>query len=922
MPDFKQYVRDHMPAPGGPDARQAEIIEELALEFQEAYERFLRAGMSPDVAWRTVQTAARPWPRLAGELRAALGPPVPEPRPPEGVRLRPLRWIAEWRRDGGLALRQLRQAPGFAVAAVLMLALGIGANTAVFSLLNALMMRPLPVLQPQQLVFLGAAHAEGDTEGYPDGATQAFSYRFFRDFHQRTAVFSDVAAILSYLVETHGRMGGDPELVPLKVELVSGSYFPTLGLTPAYGRLLGPGDDVTPGAHPVAVARAGWWRDHGGGAAFAPRSVALNGTVYTIVGVAPASFSGVTVGQAPDLWIPLAMQGQVSPDRSGLADPWYQTLHLLARLKPGVSISQAQSNTDFVFRKILIGYLGVAPPADAMADIQHAFIPLVPAATGRSRLRGEFDQPLQTLMFVVGLVLLIACANVANLLLARAARRRREMALRLALGATRARLVRQLLVESLVVSLLGAGLGLAVASWASRLLLAMVSPASATLPLVLSPDATVLGFTLGLAVATVLLFGILPALRTTAISPGTVLKQTEARGSESHRFARVLVAGQVAISVVLLAGAALFLQSLHRRLAIPLGFDPDNVLRLELDARAAGYQPGARLNAVQQAIETRISSVPGVEASSFALSVFDGGGWRQSDVGPRGTDYQLPPHTILNIVGPDYFAVMRMRLIAGRGIENGDTATSRRVAVINEAMARKTFRGSALGQVFSVGNNANWRDVSVVGIVSNAKYFSPDENDLPAAFFSERQNQEYILNSLVVRTAIDPGAIGSAIQASIADVDPNIGVENIRTLRQMVGDFSLDARLIAALCIVFALLATGLAAIGVYAVMAYSTARRGTEFGIRMALGAQPRDVRRNVLGAALRVAILGVAAGLVLALAVSRLVVSQLYQVDSTSPAALAAAALAMVAVTLLAAYLPARRATRIDPSIALRGE
>jgi MacB-like protein len=416
MPDFREYVRRNLPPLGLAGAREAEIVEELALEFEERYQRELRGGLTPEQAWRETQKDAPVWHELGQELRMALSEPQAEPLEPPRRENMFARVGYELWRDLGYATRQLRKSPGFTTVAVLMLALGIGANTAIFSLLNAVLLRNLPVREPAQLVFFGETEASGDTEFLPHGSTQVFSYPFFHEFLRKNRVFVDVAAIQSFLTPVYGRAAGRSGPEKVKLELVSGTYFRTLGVNAIVGRAFTEADERTPGAHPVAVARYSWWRDRfANDASPAQKTIAIGSTVYTIIGVAPPEFSGVSVGQTPDLWIPLAMQKEISPDRNGLDNNWFQCLHMIARLKPAVSQPRAQASTNLLFRQILRGYLGPKPTADELNDVQRAHIELTPAATGRSELRREFSSPLEVLMAVVVLVLLIACANVANL---------------------------------------------------------------------------------------------------------------------------------------------------------------------------------------------------------------------------------------------------------------------------------------------------------------------------------------------------------------------------------------------------------------------------------------------------------------------------------------------------------------------------
>src|SRR5579872_69943 len=494
MPNFSEYVRQCLPPLGVSGEQEAEIVEELALEFQESYERALRSGLDADQAWRGVRNRARPWTQLAAEIRESLGEPEVAPEPVCRSNML-MRFIEDFRRDVSYAARQLSKTPGFTLVAVLMLALGIGANTAIFSMLNAILLRTLPVRQPEQLFFLGEAMASGTTNFLPHRSTQVFSYPFFREFRRTNQVFSDVAAIQSFVMRSHGRVAGRGEMEPVTVELVSGNYFNTLGVNAILGRVLTDAEDQIPGGHPLAVASYSWWQNRfARDPSIAGKTITIGSTIYTVIGVTPSNFFGLTVGQSPDLWIPLTMQKEMSPDRNGLSDNMLQCLHLVGRLKRGVTVKQAEANTDVLLHQIVRGYLGQQPPQEQIQALQRAFVQLTPAATGRSELRREFTSPLKILMVVVVLVLLIACANVANLLLARATARQREIAVRMSLGAERPRLIRQLLAESGLLGSAGALLGIAFAWSASRLLLAMVSGGSEALPVRISPDAGVLAF--------------------------------------------------------------------------------------------------------------------------------------------------------------------------------------------------------------------------------------------------------------------------------------------------------------------------------------------------------------------------------------------------------------------------------------------
>ncbi|HLJ45730.1 MAG TPA: ABC transporter permease [Bryobacteraceae bacterium] len=925
MPEFKAYVRQNLPPLGVSGEREAEVIEELALEFQENYERALRGGLNAEEAWREVRRQARPWHELHEDLRSALGEsPIEEAEPPRRGNM-VFEFCGDVIRDLRYAVRQLRRSPGFTIVAVLMLALGIGANTAIFSLMNAVLFRTLPVKHPEQLVLFGKAQPEGTTNFIPGRSTDVFSYPFYREFRVKNDVFSEVAAIKSYVMPVHGRMSGDADMEKLKVELVSGTYFNTLGVSPILGRVFTDADDRTPGAHPVVVANYAWWsRRFGSDPSALGKTIKIGQTVYTIVGVTPPQFFGITVGRSPDLWIPLAMEKEVSPDHNGLTDNMFRSLHMIGRPKPGIDPRQTQAETDVLFRQILRTYLGAQPSKESLDNIQRARIELMPAATGRSPLRREFQSPLTILMVLVGIVLLITCANVANLLLTRATARQKEIAVRLSLGAGRPRVFRQLFAESALLGVLGAGLGVVFASIASQMLLAMISSESELVPLRVTPDLEVLVFTVAVTILTVFLFGAAPAIRATGVELAPALRLGRGVVSARNLLSQGLVVAQVALSLVLLASAGLFLRSLANVTNINLGFDKQNVLRFHIDPASAGYKPDARLRATMARIEEHVESLPGVPGASFALSVLDGGGWSGDDVAvPGRTRTADDPHVDFNLVGPEYFEVMKMPLVFGRRFTVHDNQASPRVAVINEEMVRVHFAGSSpIGRTFSVGDDAEYQNVEVVGVIKNAKYLQPVEKQMPAAFFPHAQHSSEYLDSLVVRYSGDPTWAVRAIKRSIGEIDPNLPVSDIRTLSQMVDDFTLDQRLVAQLSTFFAILAVTLACIGIYGVLSYGITRRTNEFGIRIALGAARTSVLWAVLRETCTLTLAGIGIGCALTFASGSYIKTLLYGLQSTDPLAISLAIIAMLVVALAAGYLPARRATRIDPLVALRYE
>lgn len=834
----------------------------------------------------------------------------------------PSLWLDRLWQNVRFGARMLLRNPASTVVAVLTLALAIGANTAIFSLTNAVILRNLPIPNPNQVVLFGQCHWSGSVDDIPNTSWQLFSYHFFQQFRLRNAVFADVAAVDSLLMKTHARIGGG-HLEKISADLVSGSFFNTLGVQPSRGRLLGPQDDVTPGAHPVAVASYQYWRERFGGDPSAVGSaLTIDSTTYTLVGVAPPGFFGVRVGEAPNLFIPLAMEKQVSPGWNGLQRDLFQSLYLFGRLKPGVSMQAASANTNVLFRRIMASFAEGRADAKEIAGLQRATIELVPGANGISQIRSRFSPVLWLLMAIVGVLLLIACANLANLLLARAAARQREMAIRISIGAGRTRLIRQLLIESALLGLAGAVLGIAFASIASRLLLRMVSSGPQVIPLDLTVDGRVLAFTLAVTVATVLLFGIFPALRATRLNLVAVLKEgrTSTSAPARGRLARALVVAQIALSLMLVAGAGLFLRSLTNLLNMPRGFDAANVLEFGVDPNSAGYRVDARLENLIDSAETRVKSLPGVEAASFVFSVFDGGGWTGPVSVPGGPSD--PPEIFHNVVGSGYLDTVRIPLLFGRDFTDHDDASSRKVALINQTMARDYFPGvSPIGRTFTVADEPEWRNIEIVGVVRDGKYMRLQEKPTPAAFYPHAQHPRFLYRFLV-RYHGGPRGVAAQVRQVFAKLDANLPVGDALPLATIVNNSLTGQKAVAEICGFFAIAAIVLACLGIYGVMSYGVARRTNELGIRMALGAERGQVLRMVLREVLALTIVGVAVGLALAAAESKLIANLLFGVGPFDPLSLGIAAAAMVAVALLAGYGPARRATRIDPLAALRYE
>ncbi|MFC5864312.1 ABC transporter permease [Acidicapsa dinghuensis] len=849
-------------------------------------------------------------------------------------------WSSRWEgvldnffHDLRYSFRMMLKSPGFTLIALLSLALGIGANTAIFTLLNAILLRPLPVLKPQELYLFGPGRAAGSAGGLPDDKTQLFSYPFFREISQKTQSFSGIASLCSLQLGNYASIDGAP-YTPVHIDLVSGNYFSVLGVPAFLGRTISTDDDRTAGAGPVAVASYAWFQRqfHGDPSALG-KIIHIQEHDYTLIGVAQPGFFGVTVGQSTNLWIPLSMEKEVSPGWNGLNDKLFQSLYLIGRLKPGISVSQASAETNAFFKQVLRAeYVGNPPSQKELQAIQHASIELTPAERGISRLRRAFGLPLKILMTIVALVLLIACANIANMLLARGVARTREIAVRMALGASRARIVIQLLTESLLLACLGAGIGVALAWRTGAMLLNMAAPGPEPVPVNLTPDLPVLGFTLGITVVTALLFGMLPAFKATSLEFTPALK--DGRGSSSAKtrgaLSRSLIVGQVALSVLLLIAAGLFLHSLLKLTSIDTGFDKRNTLLFSMDSSTANLPHGTpdeiRSVHLQEQIEQRVQSIPGVKADSFAFFTFNEGGWT-SDVTFNGIP-RTPENSRAvanNNVGNGFFEAMGIPLVAGRAFNDHDTQTSPKVAIINETMAHRFFPNeSPIGRRFGFGEDtAHSNDIEVVGVVKDAKYFGLTEDATMADYFPCTQNVGFYGNFLV-RYA--PGAnrqlLVSQIRAAIAQTNPNILVTNVSSLEEQVDQSISTQSLIAKLSAFFGVLAVFLACIGIYGLLNYSVARRTSELGIRLALGAQSNSLLWMILRESIVLLTVGLVIGVPVALATTRILKSQLYELSPLDPLSISTAVAIIAVMTVFAAWLPARRATRIDPMTALRCE
>jgi predicted permease len=859
--------------------------------------------------------------------------------------------ITAWRwhlealiKDLRYAARMLAKSPGFALIAIFTLALGIGANTAIFSVLDSVLLRSLPVVHPEQLAVLTDPDFHGGSFGSQTGERSALAYSEFEYLRDHNDVLDGIFAADSQLPDVEVNIG-DSSIgsaagnETARVKLVSGEYFSTLGVQPAAGRVFNSEVDRARGGSPIAVVSYSFWnRRFGLSPDVLGRSVKIHHTSLLIVGVTPPGFFGETVGETPDIWVPMMMQDAIYPGRDYLSASTqgvlnqHMWLQVMGRLKPGISFAQAKASINVTFKQLLESAVGPQLTPDERKEALNQQINLQPGARGSSTLHSEFGKPLIFLMVLVGLVLLIACANVANLLLARGAARQKEFAMRVAMGAGRGRLVRQLFTESLLLAVLGAAAGILLAHWADVLLLRMVSGSAtpAAVQLNLQPDVRVLGFTLGVTLFTAILFGLIPSLYVTRLDLSPVLKSATLRmagESLSRRLpvGKSLVVVQVAVSLILLVAAGVFVRSLSRLSEVNLGYHRENLLLFRVNAAAGGYKGPAATRLYQDLLE-KLAAIPGLRA----VTVSHNGVFIGSESGdPIAVEGYTPKpdeemNSSMDHVGPGYFSTMGIPILLGREIEPQDSGNGPRAAVINQTFARQFFPNTnPIGKHVRDTYPGNPEDMVIVGVVSDAKYNSLREKMRPriyAPLFNPMWEQAAAVYE--VRTFADPASVSASLRQAVQATASSLPPVKIRTMSDLVDDSLQTDRFIERLSEGFGLLAMLLASIGLYGIMAYTVARRTRDIGIRLALGAAPGNVLWQVLRETLLLVLMGIVIGVPLALGGTHLVRNMIFGLGFADPIAILSAAILLAIVAALAGFLPAWRASRVDPMVALRYE
>jgi predicted permease len=829
------------------------------------------------------------------------------------------------------ALRTMARSPGFTAIAVLTIALGVGANTAVFSIVNALLMRTLPVEKPEELAIIGDPKSVNQQSG-GSPRVDVISYPLYLELLQTNEAFSSIAAAgrPTNARVTLGEPGEDKNGESVNLRIVTGNYFSTLGTNAVLGRTFTQQDDSSQGSAPYVVISNGYWhRRFGGERAVLNRTIRVNGYPVTIIGVTPAGFFGDVVGEKPDLWLPMMMQSSIMPGRNWLDDATISWLMLIGRRKPDVSLDAAAASVNVGLQRVAHSGFVSQFEADDQRQFQKLKVLVTDGSKGLSNLRNRFRKPLFLLMAIVALVLLIACINVANLLLARSSARGTEIAVRMAIGASFPRLLRQLLTESVMLALLGGGVGVLVALWGADALVRIVTRAQVTVPLDVNPDFRVLAFTLLVSILTGILFGLVPALRLRSVDLTPELKasgRTTSAGGSRPALSNALIVGQLAISMIVLFTALLLVRSLRHLQEVDTGYPREHMAMVNVDMISSGYLD-ERLSVGMQGLLERLRSLPGVEGATYSMNGLFSGTEGSTSVlidgvaNPR--DEEDPPN--FDSVGPGYFAAVGIPLASGRDIAESDTATSHRVAVINETMAKFYFPNqNPIGHRITVDDDDNrQKPYEIVGVARDAR--DKDVRDAITRRFYVAHSQTFAPSRLnpkfLLRASGDPAQLTNSIKSAVAAFDPTI-VMQTDTVTERVRDLLGNEMVIAKLTTMFAVLAVALACIGLYGVISYAVAGRTREIGVRIALGASPGDVLWLVLRKAVLLVAIGVAIGIPLSTAATTGLRGMIFGVRPVDPLSIGVATLLLAMVGPLAAFLPARRATKVDPVDALRNE
>jgi predicted permease len=942
--DWTTVVRRRLSLTGLQAAREAEIVEDVARQLDDAYREAIASGASETDARARAERHIADWDALARELSATsrLRQPAVDrwsERRDDRVVTREGQFshLARLRQDLVHGWRTFRRTPALTAVAILTLALGIGANTAIFSVMRALMFRSLPVAHPETLVVLTDPESEGMMSGIEEQARTLLSYHEFEGLRDGAGeVLDDVFAFSSSVQRVPLTTDGIPAGATGFVSLVSGRYFPTLGVVPAAGRVFGVEVDAARLKHPVAVVSHRFWRSRlNEDPAAIGRTIRIRQTLFQIVGVMPPEFSGLVIGSAPDLWVPVTMQEAIAPGRDWLAQPpglarRTMFLHVLGRLKPGVSLAQANTALDAVFRRNLQTEAEQIADPERRKSVLNANLVVRDARYGLSSLRAEYRQPLYVLMGLVGLLLVLACANIANLLLARATGRGRELALRVALGAGRARLIRQLLTESVMLAGMGAAAGLLVAYWGDRLLIRLVSGNATSVSLDTPIDAGVLAFAAGLTILTGVLFGLAPAIRATAVDLNLALRGTAANIAGATRrpgrwpMGKVLAGAQVGISVLLLIAAGLFVRTFQHLADAPVGYDTDRLLMFRLNPLIDGHKQPSLEPLFEQVLQ-RLESLPGVRGATLSYDgLFYGRelGAAVSFAGmtpPAGADMD----TAFDLVAPKYFSTIGIPVRLGRDVASEDS-TGLPGCWLNQTAASDFFKDdSPLGRRMTAHFSFGDLTFEVRGVVADARSQSV-RGDVGRRVYLPFFGSGVKPTDAVfeIRAAGDPKALVPGLRAAIQEVNNSVTLPTFFTVPELIGEGLARDRLTAQLSMLFSALALVLASIGLYGVLSYNVGRRVSEIGVRLALGARRGGIIGLVVREALMVTVAGLAVGLAAALAATRLVETMLFGLTPRDPLTFVGAAAVLLVVAALSAAAPAWRASRTDPLTALRTE